>query len=55
MLRGNWTWGKAELFDNYGLNIVKGDDLDKEKLPILKKTTYHSIYGNNEKLLVELK
>lgn len=55
MLRGNWTWGEAELFDNYGLNIVKGDDLDTENLPILKKTTYHSIYGNNEKLLVELK
>lgn len=55
---GNWYWGIYKFYYNYGLkNIRSNGDLNlKEKdLPILKESIYHTIKGNEEYILIELK
>lgn len=56
--RQDWYWGTYGFFHYYGLQNVKEDtsiDLTKYNLPIIKDTMYHTIYGNQEYVLIELK
>lgn len=56
---GKWLWGKYTFFKYYDLRGVTWDagDPDPEDLtlPILKDTMYHTIRGNSERILVQLK
>lgn len=56
--RENWTWGSYQLLRYYGLKNLKGSlstDLKDAGLPMLKETMYHTIRGNEQNILVELK
>jgi hypothetical protein len=55
---GNWKWGKRKFFNYYGLkNIVEDTEIDLTtyNLPILEDHMYHTIYGNDSYILIELK
>lgn len=55
---GIWMWGYAQFFSYYGLRNVVCDtsqDLTTYGLPVIKDSMYHTIYGNDEYILVELK
>jgi len=56
--RGNWNWGKYYFYNYFNLKNVKEDltkNLKNYNLPILKETMYHTIRGNNNNILIELK
>ena len=53
-----WVWGGYGFYNYYGLkNIVKDEskDLTEYDLPLIMDSMYHSIYGNEENVLVKLK
>lgn len=55
---GDWFWGDYKLYHYYGIkNLIQNKDIDltKKELPILKDTMYHTIYGDSENILIELK
>lgn len=56
--QGKQYWGTYEFYHYYNLtNIVKDDsiDLTTYDLPVLKDTMYHTIKGEGQYILVELK
>lgn len=54
--RETWYWGWFKLVNYYGFDMKHTDaDLTEMNLPILKETTSHTIKGNEECLLIELK
>lgn len=53
-----WDWGQCGFSNYYGLeNLLwdPSDDLAAYDLPVLKDTIYHTIRGNEEFVLIELK
>ena len=55
---GDWFWGDYKLCHYYGIkNLIQNKDVDltQKKLPILKDTMYHKIYGDSENILIKLK
>lgn len=58
-----WTWNQAYFFTHFGLKNVKQNasyndnyiNLREMNLPILKNTMYHTIYGDEDYILIELK
>lgn len=58
MFQGEWIWGSWEFYRYYGLeNIVQDTtiDLTTYDLPIVKDSMYHTIYGNDQYILIILK
>jgi hypothetical protein len=58
MFVGYWNWGICQISNYYDLrnmNWVYGLDLSGENLEVLSDTMYHTILGNDEYLLIELK
>ena len=59
-LSGGSMWGQCGFYNYYGIKNVSSNwrtvssDIDRE-LPILKDTMYHTIKGNADYLLIELK
>lgn len=56
--RETWIWGQAQFYGYYGLkNIIRdtSQDLTTYGLPVIKDSMYHTIYGNDEYVLIELK
>lgn len=56
--RESWSWGQKQFFGYYGLKNVTRDaskDLKTYDLPIVKDTMYHTIYGNDQYVLIQLK
>lgn len=53
---GSWTWNHREFQDNYGIpNLGPYRNLSDEQLPLLKDTMYHTIYGKDNMIRIELK
>ena len=56
--RGAWPWGQKGFYGYYGLKNVKQDDsidLTAYALPLIKDGMYHTIYGEDNYVLVKLK
>ena len=53
-----WWWGQKQLLEYYGMKNVVTDtkqDLTVYGLPVVKDSMYHTIYGNGNYVLIELK
>lgn len=58
MFREEWMWGYREFYQYYGLKNVVQDttiDLTTYNLPVIEDSMYHTIYGNDQYILIELK
>lgn len=56
--RGYWLWGLKGFYGYYGLKNVQQDesiDLATYNLPLIKDGMYHTVYGNNNYILIRLK
>lgn len=56
--QGNWAWGEAGFFRYYDLkNVIPNSsiDLTTYNLPVLSEKMYHTIKGQDNYILVELK
>lgn len=56
--RETWYWGLKGFYGYYGLKNVQQDesiDLKTYNLPLIKDGMYHTIYGNNNYILIKLK
>lgn len=56
--RGDWDWGKKGFYSYYGLKNMKRDDsvdLSKYNLPLVKDSIYHTIYSDDNCVLINLK
>ena len=56
--RETWMWGLKGFYNYYGLKNVKEDsaiDLTAYDLPLVKDGMYHSIYCDDNYVLVKLK
>ena len=54
----DWYWQQEYFYSYFGLKNVKWDvtkDLTTYDLPVIKDTMYHTIKGNDEYVLIELK
>ena len=54
----DWYWQQEYFYSYFGLKNVKWDvtkDLTAYDLPVIKDTMYHTIKGNDEYVLIELK
>lgn len=57
---GGWSWGQCGFYNYYGLKNIEYDwrttpDIQNNDLPIIKDTMYHTIRGNDDYILIELK
>lgn len=55
---GNWIWSETYFFDYTGLKHVRkedGDELLKMNLPVIKETMFHTIRGEGEYMVIELR
>jgi hypothetical protein len=55
---GDCGWGTQKFFYYYGLkNIVENTEIDLTtyNLPVIEDHMYHTIYGNESYILIELK
>lgn len=58
LFREEWDWGKYYFYNYFDLkNVVEkdGQDFTTLNLPILTDTMYHTIRGDNTRILIELK
>lgn len=56
--RGDWYWGQYQFYRHYGMDKVFWDPnlkLKAKKLPIIEDTMYHTIRGDGENILIQLK
>lgn len=54
----DWKWSTFYFYNYFDINNIVQDrtvDLHEDNLPIIKDTMYHTIYGDNHKILIELK
>lgn len=55
---GGWMWGQYRFYHYYGIPNIQQDDsvyLSVQNMPILKDTMYHTIRGEGNYVLIELK
>lgn len=57
---GGGAWGQCGFYNYYGIKNVSSNwrspsNIPESELPIIKDTMYHTIKGNDDVILIELK